>query len=51
MNWSRVVGFRNIVIHAYFDVDLEIVWVIATQQLPVLRDTLQAMLRDLERNA
>jgi uncharacterized protein with HEPN domain len=25
IEWSRVVGFRNIVIHAYFDVDIQIV--------------------------
>ncbi|MGC8878887.1 MAG: DUF86 domain-containing protein [Anaerolineae bacterium] len=48
VNWQRVVGFRNIVIHEYFDVDLEIVWVIATKQLPALQQALQAMLIDLE---
>jgi uncharacterized protein with HEPN domain len=48
VNWQRVVGFRNIVIHAYFDVDLEIVWVIATQQLPALRQALEALRSDLE---
>jgi len=35
--WKRVVGFRNIVIHGYFDVDLEIVWVIAKERLPELK--------------
>jgi uncharacterized protein with HEPN domain len=30
IEWSHVVGFRNIVIHAYFAVDVEIVWTIAT---------------------
>jgi len=36
VKWPRVVGFRNIVIHAYFAVDVEIVWTIATQRLPQL---------------
>jgi|YNPNPStandDraft_1061719.scaffolds.fasta_scaffold33590_4 uncharacterized protein with HEPN domain len=48
VHWQRVVGLRNIVIHAYFDVDLEIVWVIATQQLPALRQALEALQSELE---
>lgn len=47
MDWSRVVGFRNIIIHRYFDVDLEIAWVIATQRLPALKAVLEQMLTDL----
>ncbi len=46
IDWRRVVGFRNIVIHEYFDVDVEIVWVIATTQLPVLKQVLEAMLSE-----
>lgn len=46
--WHRVVGFRNIVIHEYFDVDLGIVWTIATTQLPTLKRVLRSMLADLE---
>jgi uncharacterized protein with HEPN domain len=46
VEWSRVVGFRNIVIHAYFAVDVEIVWTIATQRLSELADALNEMLRD-----
>jgi uncharacterized protein with HEPN domain len=43
VDWVRVVGFRNIVIHAYFDVDVEIVWTIATQRLRELKTVLQQM--------
>ncbi|ABU58543.1 protein of unknown function DUF86 [Roseiflexus castenholzii DSM 13941] len=46
--WRRVVGLRNIVIHQYFAVDPNIIWTIATQQLPELKPLLQTMLRDLE---
>jgi len=46
VNWSRVVGFRNIVIHAYFAVDVEIVWTIATQRLAELKPVLEKMLQD-----
>ena len=46
IEWSRVVGFRNIVIHTYFAVDVEIVWTIATQRLAELKDVLTEMLLD-----
>ena len=45
IEWSRVVGFRNIVIHAYFAVDVEIVWTIATQRLAELKAVLSEMLQ------
>ena len=46
IEWSRVVGFRNIVIHAYLAVDVEIVWTIATQRLSDLKAVLKEMLQD-----
>jgi uncharacterized protein with HEPN domain len=46
IEWSRVVGFRNIVIHAYFAVDVEIVWTIATQRLAELKAVLREMIQD-----
>jgi uncharacterized protein with HEPN domain len=48
IEWSRVVGFRNIVIHAYFAVDVEIVWTIATQRLSELKTVLTGMLDDYD---
>jgi uncharacterized protein with HEPN domain len=48
VDWTRVVGFRNIVIHAHFDVDVDIVWTIATQQLADLLAVVEQMLRDEE---
>ncbi len=42
--WQRVVSTRNRLIHAYFDIDLEIVWTTATQSLPELVPLLRAVL-------
>jgi uncharacterized protein with HEPN domain len=47
IDWRRVVGFRNIVIHSYFAVDVEVVWTIATQQLDELKQVLTQMLREI----
>jgi uncharacterized protein with HEPN domain len=41
--WARIVGLRNRVVHAYFDVDLEIVWTIVSVELPALKERLSAL--------
>jgi uncharacterized protein with HEPN domain len=40
VEWRDVVGFRNIAVHAYFAVNWEIVWVTATEDVPMLRDAI-----------
>ena len=42
--WTQVVGIRNRLIHAYFDIDLDIVWKTAAESLPELLSMLQAVL-------
>lgn len=34
--WSHIAGTRDFVAHAYFDVDLDIIWDIVTEDLPPL---------------
>jgi uncharacterized protein with HEPN domain len=34
--WADIVGFRNLAVHAYFSVSWPIVWVTATEDVPVL---------------
>lgn len=45
----RIIGFRNLLIHAYATVDDGVVWDIATQKLPGLMDDVQALLARLNR--
>lgn len=35
--WNDIAGFRDVLSHAYFRVDLEMVWKIVEQDLPVLK--------------
>ncbi len=46
--WSQIISLRNRVIHGYDSVDLDIVWVIITQDLPLLINALNGILDDLE---
>lgn len=42
VEWSKIIGLRNILIHAYSKVDTEIVWDIITAKLPELEELLSS---------
>jgi uncharacterized protein with HEPN domain len=46
--WAQIVAFRNIVVHEYFRVSLNLVWAIVQNNLPPLKATVEQMLRELE---
>jgi uncharacterized protein with HEPN domain len=48
IEWRRLVGLRNILIHAYFAVDIEILWDIVVNQVPPLETEVQGILRESE---
>lgn len=45
--WSDISGMRNKLIHGYFGVDLERVWITIIDDLPVLRDQVQKILDEM----
>jgi uncharacterized protein with HEPN domain len=44
--WKQVRGFRNVLVHQYLGIDLEFVWSIVVEDLPVLKEKAE-QLRDL----
>jgi uncharacterized protein with HEPN domain len=43
--WNLIISMRNRLVHAYFDIDHEIVWKTATQELPQVLPALRALAR------
>jgi uncharacterized protein with HEPN domain len=46
--WSKIVGLRNLIIHEYFRVALNLVWAIVQNDLPVLKQTVEWMTVELD---
>jgi uncharacterized protein with HEPN domain len=47
----RIIGFRNILVHGYAQVDNRLVWDIVHTRLPSLLETAASILDQLEQNA
>lgn len=48
--WSDIVGTRNILIHAYTGVNLEVIWGIAKKDLKALKKQMLKIKKDLEKD-
>ena len=47
IDWYRIRGFRNRIVHDYFGVDIEIVWKISCEQIPTLISDISNIIRSL----
>jgi uncharacterized protein with HEPN domain len=41
--WALIISMRNRLVHAYFDVDHEVIWKTATEELPRLLPSLREL--------
>jgi uncharacterized protein with HEPN domain len=44
IEWLRIAAFRNILVHNYLGIDLEIIWTITQQDLLALKQVISALL-------
>jgi uncharacterized protein with HEPN domain len=49
IEWRRIIGFRNRIIHEYFGINYEMVWKIKEENVPGLADFIQLAIDDFNR--
>ena len=45
ISWRDMIDFRNLLVHEYFRVDLELIWQIVEQELPILKQQIDSILQ------
>lgn len=48
VDWRGIIGLRNVLVHDYLGINLERIWEIIENDVPVLQRTVAMMLRELE---
>ena len=44
--WALAAGLRNVIVHEYFGVDVDVVWGVIERDLPVLKHRIQEILAE-----
>lgn len=46
--WREIKGFRNVIIHEYFRIDIALIWSTIENELPILKEQIQLLVENIK---